>query len=212
MPAVIGGNTNAALAHYRQGFEMFDPNMRFPDWPGAHPGVQCHVYPMLISWMLGYPDRSLDELRAAIGSAETLGHPVTLAQTLCFVALVHIFRHEPSASTDYAARAMRICEEQRIAHYRGLALGAHGWALTASGESEKGLAQIAQGVDSYRLMVNQHMLLALQADAQLAIGKPEAALASVIAGLMAVEKMGERRLKPSSIGSGPRPCSPAPGR
>jgi predicted ATPase len=34
------------------------------------------------------------------------------------------------------------------------------------------------------------VLLALQADAQLAIGKPEAALASVAAGLKAVEKMG----------------------
>ena len=34
------------------------------------------------------------------------------------------------------------------------------------------------------------MLLALQADAQLAIGKPEAALASVAAGLKAVEKTG----------------------
>ena len=34
------------------------------------------------------------------------------------------------------------------------------------------------------------MLLALQADAQLAIGKPEAALASVAAGLKAVEKAG----------------------
>ena len=34
------------------------------------------------------------------------------------------------------------------------------------------------------------MLLALQADAQLASGKPQAALASVAAGLKAVEKMG----------------------
>jgi len=34
------------------------------------------------------------------------------------------------------------------------------------------------------------MLLALQADAQLAIGKPEAALASAAAGLKAVEKVG----------------------
>jgi predicted ATPase len=34
------------------------------------------------------------------------------------------------------------------------------------------------------------MLLAFQADAQLAVGKPEAALASVAAGLMVVEKMG----------------------
>jgi hypothetical protein len=65
----------------------------------------------------------------------------------------------------------------------------NGWALGVSGESEKGLAQIAQGASS-GLGVFQHWLLALQADAQLATGKPEAALVSVAAGLMAVEKMG----------------------
>jgi hypothetical protein len=82
-------------------FEMFDPSMLFPDWPGAHPGVQCQFYLALISWMLGYPDRYRDELRAAVRSAETLGHPVTLAQTLCYAALVHTFRHEPPAAADY---------------------------------------------------------------------------------------------------------------
>ena len=184
------GKLEPALAHFRQGFELFDPNMQFPDWPGAHPGVQCQCYLALISWMLGYPARSLEELRAAVRSAETLGHPLTLAQTLCFVALVHIFRHEPAAAADYAGRALRICEEHRIAQFHAYALCANGWALGASGESEKGLAQIEQGVDGYGLGASQHILLALQADAQLAIGKPEAALASVAAGLKAVEKMG----------------------
>ncbi len=140
--------------------------------------------------MLGYPDRSLDELRAAVGSAETLGHPLTLAQTLCFVALVHIFRHEPPATADYAERALRICEEHRIAHHHAYALCERGWAVGASGESEKGLTQIRQGVDGFGLGASQHILLALQADAQLAIGKPEAALESVAAGLEAVEKTG----------------------
>ena len=182
------GKLEPALAHFRRGFEMFDPNMQFPDWPGSHPAVQCQFFPVLISWMLGYPDRSLDELRAAVRSAETLGHPLTLAQTLCWAALVHIFRREPSAVADCAGRALRICDEQRIAQYHAMALCENGWALSASGESEKGLAQIGQGVDGYGLGMFQHMLLALQADAQLAIGKPEAALASVAAGLKVVEK------------------------
>jgi predicted ATPase len=171
---------------------MFDPKMQFPDWPGSHPGVQCQFWPILISWMLGYPDRSLEELRAAVRSAETLGHPLTLAQTLCLAALVHIFRHEPSSAADYAGRALRICKEHRIAQYLAFALCADGWALSASGESGKGLAQIGQGVDSfsYGTGPGRPVLLALQADAQLAIGKPEAALASVGAGLEAVEKMG----------------------
>ena len=85
---------------------------------------------------------------------------------------------------------MRICDEQRIAHFHAYALCVGGWALAASGESEKGLAQISQGGDNYGLGVSQHMLLALQADAQLAIGKSEAALASAAAGLEQVEKMG----------------------
>jgi class 3 adenylate cyclase/tetratricopeptide (TPR) repeat protein len=184
------GKLEPALAQFRRGFDLFDPNMQFPDWPGSHPGVQCQFFPTLISWMLGYPDRSLDELQAAVKRAETLGHPFTLAQTLCWAALVHIFRHEPPATADCAGRALRICEEQRIALWQALALCASGWALGVSGESDKGLAQIAQGVDSHGVGVNQHILLALQADAQLAIGKPEAALASVAAGLKAVEKMG----------------------
>jgi tetratricopeptide (TPR) repeat protein len=184
------GKLDPALVHFGRGLEMFDPNMQFPDWPGSHPGVQCQFQPMLISWMLGYPDRSLDEARVSARSAETIEHPFTLAQTLCFVALAHIFRRERSAAADYAGRALRICEEQRIVHYHAMALCENGWALAASDESEKGLAQIAEGIDSYGLGVFQHLLLVLQADAQLAIGQPEAALASIVAGLQAVEKMG----------------------
>ena len=184
------GKLDLALAHFGRGFELFDPNMQFPDWPGSHPGVQCQFFAALISWMLGYPDRSLEELTAAVRSAETLGHPVTLAQTLCWVALVHIFRHEPSAVADCAERALRICEEQRIAQFHGIALCADGWALGAAGQSEKGLARIVQGVDTLGPAPNRHMLLALQADAQLAAGKPEDALASVAAGLKVVEKIG----------------------
>jgi tetratricopeptide (TPR) repeat protein len=67
------GKLEPALAHFRRGFELFDPKMQFPDWPGAHPAVQCQFYPALISWILGYPDRSLEEAPAAVKSAETLG-------------------------------------------------------------------------------------------------------------------------------------------
>jgi predicted ATPase len=184
------GKLEPALEQFRRGFEMFDPNMQFPDWPGAHPAVLCQFFPALISWMLGYPDRSLKELRAAVASAETLGHPVTLAYTLSTGAFVHIFRCEPPAAADYAGWALKICEEHRIAQFLAYTRCVDGWALGASGESEKGLAQIGQGLDIYGTGVLQHVLLALQADAQLAIGKPEAALASVTAGLQAVEKTG----------------------
>jgi len=169
--------------------------MQFPDWPGSHPGVQCQFFSMLISWMLGYPDRSLQEAAAAVRSAEMLGPPFTFAQTLCFAAHIHIFRRDPSTVADFAGRALKICEEHRIAQWHPFALCVAGWALGASGESAKGLAQIAQGVESYGVGANQHLLLALQADALLTIGKPEAALASAAAGLEAVEKTGGAQLE-----------------
>jgi predicted ATPase len=190
------GKSEPALAYFRRGFELFDPNMQFPDWPGSHPGVQCQLWLMQISWMLGYPDRSLDELRAAVRSAETLGLPGTLAVALCYAALVHIFHHEPPATADYAGRALRICEEHRFAQFHGLALCASGWALGISGESERGLTQIREGLDALGSGALHHLLLALQADAQLTNGKPEAALVSVAAGLKAVEKTGGAPLEP----------------
>jgi hypothetical protein len=76
------GKLEPALAQYRRGFEMFDPNMQFPDWPGSRPGVTCRSFPAIISWMLGYPDQSLNELRAAVRSAETLGHPLNRTRRL----------------------------------------------------------------------------------------------------------------------------------
>ena len=140
------GKLEPALAHFRRGFELFDPNMQFPDWPGSHPGVQCQFCPALISWMLGYPDRSLDELRAAVRSAETLGHPLTLAQTLCCAALVHIFRHEPSAAADYAGRALRICEEQRIAQLSRVSPFARMDGRSASpAKARRGWPKLAKG-------------------------------------------------------------------
>ena len=75
-------------------------------------------------------------------------------------------------------------------HWRAVGLCTNGWALGVSGDSEKGLAQIEKGLDSYGLGASQDILLALQADAQLAIGKPAAALVSVAAGLQAVQKTG----------------------
>ena len=56
-------------------------------------------------------------------------------------------------------------------------------------KARRGWLKLAKGWTAI-LGLNQHFLLALQADAQLAIGKPEAALASAAAGLKAVEKMG----------------------
>ena len=139
------GKLDRAFAQFQRGFEMFDPDMQFPDWPGGHPGVSCQSFRMLASWMLGYPDRSLDQLRTAIRSAEMLGHPFTLAQTLCYAALLHIFRHEPAAAADYAGRALRICEEHRIAGFRGMPFARRDGRSASLAKPRKGWPKLPKG-------------------------------------------------------------------
>jgi len=36
------GKLEPALVQFRRGFEIFDPNMQFPDWPGSHPAVAAN--------------------------------------------------------------------------------------------------------------------------------------------------------------------------
>ena len=95
-----------------------------------------------------------------------------------------MWRHEPPAFADYAGPALRICEERRIAVYYAWGLCERGWALCVAGETEKGSVEIVQGVARYDPGASQFILLALQADARLAIGKPEAALVSAAAGTL----------------------------
>jgi class 3 adenylate cyclase/tetratricopeptide (TPR) repeat protein len=183
------GKLVLAGPHLRLSLEKFDPGAhKFLDWPGSHPAIQSEFYLALISWMLGYPDQALEETGAAVKSAEALGHPLSFAQTLCYGALVHVFRHEPSACRDYAVRAISTCEERRIVHMHAFAVCAHGWALSVSGESEKGLAQIAEGLANYGVGPSQYILLVLQADAQIATALPDEALLTIAEALNAVER------------------------
>ncbi|MSP00315.1 MAG: hypothetical protein EXR07_04575 [Acetobacteraceae bacterium] len=66
----------------------------------------------------------------------------------------------------------------------------HGWTLSVSGETEKGLAQIAGVLERYGAGSVAHVLFTLQSDAHLRVGKPEASLVSATSGLKSVKEMG----------------------
>jgi hypothetical protein len=83
---------------------------------------------------------------------------LTLTQTLCWAALVHIFRHEPSAAADHAGRALRICEEHRIAHFRAYALCADGWAQEAATLLAPILGWFTEGFDTADLQSARTLL------------------------------------------------------
>ena len=63
-------------------------------------------------------------------------------------------------AADYAARAVQICEEQRIAHWHAFGLSIGGWALGIAGEGQKGLVgQTVQAVDGIGLVASHNIIL-----------------------------------------------------
>ena len=77
------GKLEQAPLHFQLALEKFDPReFNLPDWSGSHPAIQCQSYLATISWMLGYPGRSLEEAAAAVKSADALGHPLLTSRYL----------------------------------------------------------------------------------------------------------------------------------
>ena len=144
--------------------------------------------------MLGYPDRSLGVEGSGRKRPRTRAPADPCPSAVSNRVRAYLSRRA-TAAADHAEQALRICDEHRIAGVQADALGVGGWARSASGEGEKGLALIAEAVERYGLGSDQHVLLALQADALLAVGKPNEALESVAAGLKVIEKMGGAQLE-----------------
>ena len=208
------GKLEPALAHFRRGFEMFDPNMQFPDWPGSHPGVQCQIFPMLISWMLGYPDRSLDELQGSGRKRRDARAPVdprpnAVLRRAKFTSFATSHRRPPTMPD----RALRICEEQRIAQW-------HAYCPLRERMGARRLWRKREGAGPNRPRGGR---LRSRGGANICCWRcrptrnwrsanPKRRLRRSPPGWRRSKRRGERRLKRSSIGSGARPCSPAPGR
>ncbi len=194
------GKLEPALAHFRQGLRDVRSEHAVPGLAGHPPRRALPVLPdadFLDARLPGSVPRGADGSGKKRRDTRTPAdpRPNTVLRCASFTYFATSHRRLPTMPDGLCRSARSSASRSGTA----LALARTGWALGASGESEKGLAQIGQGVDGYGLGANQHTLLALQADAQLTIGKPEAALASVAAGLEAVEKMGGAPLEAGAL-------------
>jgi predicted ATPase len=85
-----------------------------------------------------------------------------------FTATVHQFRREAQATQEWAAAATMLSREQGLPFWDGSGSIMWGWALAAQGRVEEGIAQIRQGLVTFRstgAKVQQPSWLALLAEA-----------------------------------------------
>jgi class 3 adenylate cyclase/predicted ATPase len=145
------GDLIAARRTVEQGVALFDPEQhRLSNWPGGQPGEQCYLHDAFLLWMLGYPDQAVRRSEEALAMANELANPANLINTLAFVAILHVLRRDPSAARQRAKAVMEISAEQRHSFYLGHGTVLHGWARAAQGQVEEGIAEIDQGIATFR--------------------------------------------------------------
>jgi predicted ATPase/DNA-binding SARP family transcriptional activator len=107
---------------------------------GIEPGVHIGIYTMLTRWFLDQPEQARAQQEATLVAARTSRHPHTLAFALAFASLLDSLDQDVPATLRRTEEAIDLCEEHGFVLMRGLAQALRGWAISAAGEPEEGLA------------------------------------------------------------------------
>ncbi|MEI7968374.1 MAG: AAA family ATPase [Betaproteobacteria bacterium] len=134
-----------------------DPGM----WPGEsfaiHPSIAARLLLGWTLWMLGFPDAALFDVRAALGAAQGIGHPYTVASAHFMASMVHTLREEFDEALDHADKSLVLSRQHDLKHYRIYSSVVRGCALAGLGRRTEGLALIREGLKVTRQSNLRHM-------------------------------------------------------
>jgi predicted ATPase/class 3 adenylate cyclase len=146
------GELALAYTHAQHGLALYDPQqmlahaLRY----GQDSGVACRLFGALCLWMLGYPDQARQWNEVALTQAQGLAHAYTLAQALLFSTILHQCCGEASTAQERAEALLALCTEHGFAMYRLWGTVLRGSLLTAQGAWGEGLAQMREGLATWR--------------------------------------------------------------
>jgi class 3 adenylate cyclase/predicted ATPase len=147
------GELISARAHLEQGIALYDP-----EWDrssafryGFNCNSNCHLFLGRVLWHLGYPDQALTFSERAVAIAGSVAHPLSLAVALSWSAALHQLRGEVGRTLKAADAGLAFANEQFVIPFFGAqAMILRGWALVEQGQQGKGLAELHQGLTTYR--------------------------------------------------------------
>jgi DNA-binding SARP family transcriptional activator/predicted ATPase len=154
--------------------------------------VFCRSYLSHVLWFQGYPDQALAKSREAMEAAE--GHPFSMALSLDYAAMMHLYRRESKLVLRRAEEAIGVCRKYGFAYYLAWAELLKGWAMAAEGEPVSGLAQMRQGLEALRATAAELRLpfyYGLLAEVHEMCGQTGEALANIAAAFAFQMKNGE---------------------
>ncbi len=142
------GSLRQAHDHLERALSLYDPAFhRGRAWQvGIEPGIFCSCETARTLMLLDRAHESAARIQRAEDQARALGHPQTLAFVLLFRMLLHHLREEPAAALAVYGELAALCADKGIAQEMLWARPVAGWALFATGERTRGLAEVAAGL------------------------------------------------------------------
>jgi predicted ATPase len=141
----------AAREHLEKAVALYDLECR-PDahrFSGHDPKVCCLGHLGRVLWLGGHPEQALSCAEAALGWAQGLSHPPSLALALTHAAWVHVLRRDHRRVDELARRALALASEYGLAYWTAIASVQRGWALAGFGPESEAVELLQGGIRSY---------------------------------------------------------------
>ncbi len=147
--AFVQGQFEESRTYLERVVSFYDPETHHRGFivnGGKDAGTGALSYMACCLWILGYPDQALSYSRQAITLARELGHPFSLADTLCFAGCLHSqLRGETADLMAYAEELIQLAEE-RVPGWLGTGNAYKGIALGMAGDYQGSIKEIQSAV------------------------------------------------------------------
>ena len=153
-PLFYLGELVSARAHLEQAVTLYNfrPGCSRSFNTGIDFGVEAFSYLSWTLWMLGYPDQALKRSQEALTLAQELSHAYSMGMALHFAGMLHRWRREAHLVQERAEAAIAFSSEQGFVRWLAGGMFRRGWALAEQGTVEEGIAQLCQGLATWRAM------------------------------------------------------------
>lgn len=190
------GDFESSREYLEQALAMYDPVEHH-----AHafiyandPGIVCSAVLTHVLWVLGYPDQALDCLQYALNLAHDINHPLSLTLALAHGASHYDYRGDPEVALELAEEAIALSTEQHFVFWQALATFIHGRALVDLGSPSAGIAEMREGMATWRATgaeMEWPAMCAMIGEAHGQMGEVEAGLRSLNEALTTLHENGE---------------------
>jgi DNA-binding NtrC family response regulator/class 3 adenylate cyclase/predicted ATPase len=192
------GELVSARRHLEQGADLdtLPQNRAAVFRRGTEPGIVCRCRLAWTLWMLGYPDQAVARIEEALARARDLSHAPSLAFAFHYAAVLHQSRREPHLAQRWAEATIALANEHRFVYWLAAGMCVRGWALAEQGALDEGIAELRQGLASWRSirieLATLHML-ARMAEAHRNAGHVDEALSVLDEGAGPAHRGNEER-------------------